>query len=121
MGYATSTEQAAEHARGFLARPGATLLVAVVEDAVVGMAASFLVPRLDVDVLSCRITDLVVAAASRRRGIGRELMVEIETRARDAGATRLDLSTGDWRGEAHAFYEHLGFIYNARALLRRIG
>ena len=121
MGYAAPTEQAAEHARAFIAHPGATLLVAVEEDAVVGMAASFLVPRLDAERLSCRITDLVVAAASRRRGIGRALMVELETRVREAGATRLDLSTGDWRSDAHAFYERLGFVDNARALVRRLG
>jgi hypothetical protein len=31
-----------------------------------------------------------------------------------------DLSTGDARSDAHAFYERLGFSDNARALTRRL-
>jgi GNAT superfamily N-acetyltransferase len=120
MGYAASAQEAEEYARAFGTNPGATLVVAVEDGAVVGIAAASVVPRLDAERLSCRITDLVVAAPSRRRGIGRALLAEIETWARQVGATRLDLSTGDWRDDAHAFYDPLGFSDNARALVRRL-
>jgi GNAT superfamily N-acetyltransferase len=121
MGYAASGEQAAEYAAVFTRHQGAALVVAAVHGEVVGVAASVLVPRLDAERLSCRITDLVVRASARRRGVGRALVGELETRAREAGATRLDLSTGDWRDDAHAFYECLGFVDNgARALVRRL-
>jgi GNAT superfamily N-acetyltransferase len=121
LGHPASAEQAAESAGAFASRPGATLLVAVEAGGIVGAAGSALVPRLDAERLSCRITELVVSAASRRGGIGRALVAAIEARAREAGATRLDLSTGDWRTDAHAFYEGLGFSDNARALVRRLG
>jgi hypothetical protein len=52
MGYPASPDDAAEYAAVFGAHPGATLLVAVEEGAVVGFAASVLVPRLDADRLS---------------------------------------------------------------------
>jgi GNAT superfamily N-acetyltransferase len=121
LGYPATTAQAAEYAGGFAAHAGATLLVAVEDGAVVGAAGGSLVPRLDAERLSCRITELVVAASSRRQGIGRALIAAIEARAREAGAVRLDVSTGDWRTDAHAFYERLGFSDNARALVRRLG
>jgi GNAT superfamily N-acetyltransferase len=52
--------------------------------------------------------------------VGRLLVEAAEAAAREAGATRLDLSTGDWRPDAHAFYARLGFVDNARALVRRL-
>ena len=96
------------------------LLVATLGEEVVGLIATCLVPRMDEDRLSCRITDLVVAARHRRQGIGSALLRAAATRARSAGAGRLDLSTGDARSDAHAFYERLAFSDNARALTRRL-
>jgi GNAT superfamily N-acetyltransferase len=98
----------------------AALLVATRGEEVVGLIATCLVPRMDEDRLSCRITDLVVAARHRRQGIGSALLRAAASRARSAGAGRLDLSTGDARSDAHAFYERLGFSDNARALTRRL-
>src|SRR5688572_33370271 len=56
LGHPASAEQAAEYAGAFVAHPGASLLVAVEDGAVVGAAASALVPRLGAERLSCRIT-----------------------------------------------------------------
>jgi GNAT superfamily N-acetyltransferase len=120
LGYATSPPLAAAFARRFGEDENASLLVATVDGDVVGLVATCLVPRLHNDGLSCRITDLVVTASRRRQGAGRALMAAAEATARAAGARRLDLSTGDWRSDAHAFYARLGFHDNARALTRRL-
>jgi len=88
--------------------------------AVVGLVATQLVPRLDREGWSCRITDLVVGAAHRRSGVATALVGAAEEEARRRGALRLDLSSGEWRADAHAFYARLGFETRARAFTRRL-
>jgi GNAT superfamily N-acetyltransferase len=59
--------------------------------------------------------------ASRLRRFGadpasRVLLAAAEARQLDA--CRLDLSSGDWRADAHSFYERLGFVHRARSYTR---
>jgi GNAT superfamily N-acetyltransferase len=78
------------------------------------------VPRFDDDAMANRITDVVVSAVRRRSGIGSALMAAAEQEARRAGAPRLDLSSGEWRADAHAFYTRHGFETRARAFTKRL-
>ena len=55
------------------------------------------------------VLELVVASPSRSRGVGRALVSQASEWARDAGFRRLRLRSGVHRGDAHAFYERLGF------------
>jgi GNAT superfamily N-acetyltransferase len=41
--------------------------------------------------------------------VGRALVSTVERWARDQGASRLSLTSGLHRAEAHRFYEHLGY------------
>lgn len=52
---------------------------------------------------------VVVAAKQRGLGVGRLLMARLEVAARDAGASRLILHTGNRQPEAVAMYEGLGY------------
>lgn len=52
---------------------------------------------------------VVVAAGQRGRGVGRAVMTELERIARDAGADRVILQTGDRQPEAEALYLALGW------------
>jgi GNAT superfamily N-acetyltransferase len=52
---------------------------------------------------------VVVAAGQRGRGVGRAVMTEVERVAREAGATRVILQTGDRQPEAEALYLALGW------------
>ena len=45
-----------------------------------------------------------------RRGLGRLLMQDAETRARAAGCGMLQLATTAERGRARNFYESLGYV-----------
>jgi GNAT superfamily N-acetyltransferase len=71
-------------------------------------------------VRSCRIVDLVVAASRRRDGVGSALLAAAEVEARHQDCRRIDLSCGDWRGEAHQFYERMGFESRSRGYLMRL-
>ena len=77
--------------------------------------------RAGVDVRDATAADAgVVAAPARRSGVGRALIRAAEAKARRHGCPRLDLSSGDWRSDAHAFYEALGFERSALAFRRRL-
>ncbi|OII26377.1 GNAT family N-acetyltransferase [Frigoribacterium sp. MCBA15_019] len=52
---------------------------------------------------------VIVADGQRGRGIGRLLMAELEAVAREGGARRLILQTGDRQPDAVALYEKIGF------------
>lgn len=115
-----SAEAAAAHIARFADDPASRLQVAERDEGLVGLVGTHIVPRLDDDGFTCRITDIVVTAAHRRRGIGSALMTAAEQEARKAGAPRLDLSSGEWRADAHAFYTRHGFETRARAFTKRL-
>jgi GNAT superfamily N-acetyltransferase len=52
---------------------------------------------------------LFVSGQARGRGIGRQVMSELETLARARGAKRLILHTGDRQPEAVSLYERTGY------------
>ena len=55
----------------------------------------------------CWIEDLAVAPETRSKGLGRQLIGEVRTWARERGATHLELDTGKARDDARRFYEQL--------------
>jgi len=57
-----------------------------------------------------RVTSLVVDANHKRKGFGEMLMNKASELAKEHGCDKIELSTGGHRaGEAHLFYESLGF------------
>lgn len=120
LGYPTSRDAAAARVARFACEPASRLQVADSADGVVGLVANHMIPRLDDDRCSCRITDLVVAASHRRRGVGSALIAAAEREARRSGVPRLDLSSGEWREDAYAFYARLGFATRSRGFTKRL-
>jgi GNAT superfamily N-acetyltransferase len=120
MGYPVGAADAADLLAAFTADARSRVQLAEISGEVVGLIATHVVPRLDSERRSCRIVDLVVAERHRRNGIGAALIDAAEQEARRQHCARLDLSTGDWRPDAHAFYERMGFESRARAFVRRL-
>jgi|SRR5262245_30563921 len=56
------------------------------------------------------IEDVVVDEAARGRGVGEALNHFALARARDAGATRVDLTSRPSRESANRLYQRLGFV-----------
>jgi GNAT superfamily N-acetyltransferase len=102
------------------ADPQSRAIVAEVDGEVAGLIATHLVPRIEEDAPSCRVIGVVVSQRRRRAGVGRKLMAAAEDEALAHGARRLDLSSGDWRADAHAFYERVGFERRAQAFIKRL-
>ena len=92
-----------------LADPDRHLLVASIDAEVLGtvdlLVATNLTHRHEPWAM---IENVVVAARSRRRGIGRALMEHSFGLARRAGCYKVQLMSGMDRGPAHIFYEGVG-------------
>jgi ribosomal protein S18 acetylase RimI-like enzyme len=74
-----------------------------------GLAVLRFRPSLWTDALECYLAELYVAPERRGRGLGRALMETAIDLARAAGATYMDLGTGEDDVAARALYESLGF------------
>ena len=93
------------------------VIVAEVSDKIVGYAVllhrhaarEMLIPRL-----YAFIENFGVAAAYRREGIGRQLIAACVARAKERGATSLELDCWEANQEAIAFYTSLGMRVTRR-------
>jgi ribosomal protein S18 acetylase RimI-like enzyme len=74
-----------------------------------GFALFRLRPSLWADGLEAYLEELYVAPPRRGEGIGRALLEETMRAAREAGAIRVDLCTGETDTAARALYESCGF------------
>jgi GNAT superfamily N-acetyltransferase len=91
------------------------LLVLCEGENVVATASFFVVPNISYGGRPHAIIEnVVVDAAERGRGLGAALVQHCIELAREAGCTRLSLSTDARRADAHRFYERLGFVASHR-------
>jgi GNAT superfamily N-acetyltransferase len=82
---------------------GLRFLAAYDRDRCVGVAGWRIV-ALTSNLRKLYVDDLVTTGDGRSKGVGHALLTELETRARDAGCTVLDLDSGVQRHDAHRFY-----------------
>ena len=84
--------------------------VAVTGDAVVGVITAVEVIAFEYPAGYMKINGLAVKREFQGMGIGRKLVLKVEDIARRKGVSRIGLATGFQRKDAHAFYEHLGYV-----------
>jgi GNAT superfamily N-acetyltransferase len=109
LGYPADRVSAASRIALLTSRPGSTVLVASRGVVVCGLATVHLIPLFHRDGQLARLTSFVVARAAQRCGVGSALLAACEAHARSLGAERLEVTSGDRRPQAHAFYEARGF------------
>jgi GNAT superfamily N-acetyltransferase len=66
-----------------------------------------------------RITALAVRNDVQGRGVGRALVEAAEAWAWTEGAARIELTSGDHRLAAHAFYRSAGYAVDSRRFLKQ--
>jgi len=118
LGYPASALELGERLERLTDHPDAEVLVAELDDEVVGVAAYHLIDLLERPDPQCRITALVVDDRYRRRGVAYALLHAIEESARDVGCFRLEVTTRPERAEALAFYRAAGFDERPRRLTK---
>ncbi len=118
LGYpAPAAELPARLAR-VVASPGALLLAVGPGSAVLGLVGLHAFPVIHAPAPVGYITALVVAPEARGQGVGRALVAAAEAWARDAGCSRLAVTSAEHRADAHAFYPASGLPYTGRRFSR---
>jgi GNAT superfamily N-acetyltransferase len=122
LGYPDSVGSLRARLGAFAADSSSFVLVASEADRLLGLASASVLPLLHEDGSWCRLSALVVGERSRRAGIGRKLVAEVEGRARAAGCRYLEVTSGERpeRDAAHAFYEALGLEQVSRRYLKAL-
>ena len=99
-------------------RPDGNVLVADLDTEVVGLVCLQIIPLFHLAEPLGRITALVITSKLKRRGIGGRLMAEAERLAWEHGCGRIEITSGDQRGDAHAFYEAMGYEQVSRRFIK---
>jgi GNAT superfamily N-acetyltransferase len=118
LGYPTDPKRAQQRIERYAAHPSARLLVAELEDTVVGLAGVAVLPLVEHDESWARLTAIVVGEAYRGRGVGRALVEAVEAEAQARGCNLVELTTADRRVGAHEFYRRLGYEEVSRRFLK---
>lgn len=101
----------AEAFAAIAADPNNELVVAVLEDAVVGMLQVTFIPYLTYQGRwRALIEGVRVSSSARSRGIGAAMVQWAVERARSRDCVMVQLTTDRARSEALRFYERLGFV-----------
>jgi len=95
------------------------VVVADHEGEVIGFVAFHALPRFEHDDVVVRILALVVDPGARERGVGRQLIGEVERFAAERGAGFVEVTAGRHRPEARNLYEALGYDPSVTAYLRK--
>jgi GNAT superfamily N-acetyltransferase len=110
LGYPADQPTVRERVRLLTERdPGGRVLLAVVEDRVVGLLTLHVTPSLHRPTSVGRITALSVLTEDRGAGAGRLLVEAAEAHFRRLGLARVEVTSGPSHEAAHEFYRHLGY------------
>ena len=102
LGYPCEIDDAVERIDAIAGNDRQALVLARRDGAVCGLIALDFMYYLPLGTITCRVTALVVTPTAQGLGIGRQLLKEAERRARSGGASRIELTSGSQRTEAHA-------------------
>jgi GNAT superfamily N-acetyltransferase len=91
---------------------GGRMMIAVDEDAVVGVAI-WRVHENTFNGVQMYVDDLITDESRRSRGVGRALLEALQARARALGCDSFTLDSGTHRQQAHKFYFREGMVVNA--------
>ena len=105
----------------FLEEPRARVLVAEGEDGIVGAASLWIKPDLAHGDVVIEVPMLVVSGSTRRRGVGRLLVEEIQSVAVAENVALIELVATNENDVARAFYRSLGFVETDHIALEFVG
>jgi N-acetylglutamate synthase-like GNAT family acetyltransferase len=121
LGYPCTRDEAAERIVTVLGDPRQQLLIAERDGHACGLISLNMVYSVAHGADLARITSLVVADDCLREGIGRRLLREVEVRARQAGISRIEVTSGPQRETAHAFYRGCGYSEGSLRFVKLLG
>ena len=93
--------------------PASAAYVADAQGDLHGVIAVHTCPFFERDGTWGRIVALVVSDRARGRGVGSRLVAAAESFAASHGCLRMEVTSGDWRPDAHKFYQRCGYADQA--------
>lgn len=96
------------------------LLVALVDDKLVGFISLHIYQYVHLEDSLSRITALCVDAEHRSFGIGAKLLMQAEEYIKSKGCKTIELTSGIQREDAHRFYERHGYIEKRKRFIKEI-
>jgi ribosomal protein S18 acetylase RimI-like enzyme len=108
------------YAADFLHQPGCHILLAQVEDQIVGLLSYQIKPDLYHGNDTCYIAELVVSEGFRARGVGSALMANLIERMTSQGCVEISVSTMPDNHAAIRFYKKHGLVDEAVLLERHL-
>ena len=121
LGYPCEIDDAVERIDAIAGNDRQALVLARRDGAVCGLIALDFMYYLPLGTITCRVTALVVTPTAQGLGIGRQLLKEAERRARSGGASRIELTSGSQRTEAHDFYRACGYKDSSVRFVKQLG
>ena len=121
LGYPCEIDDAVERIDAIAGNDRQALVLARRDGAVCGLIALDFMYYLPLGTITCRVTALVVTPTAQGLGIGRQLLKEADRRARAGGASRIELTSGSQRTEAHAFYRACGYKDSSVRFVKQMG
>jgi GNAT superfamily N-acetyltransferase len=109
LGYPSTENQMRDRLALLLKDSDCYSCIAEHQDKIVGMIGGSIHAAFEHDGCYARVTVLVVETASRGKGIGRKLLSNFEEWAQEQGVSKISLTSGLPRKEAHEFYELCGY------------
>ena len=100
---------------------GDRVVVAEVDDEVVGLAHLQVTPTIEYDRPAAKIGALVVDESHRGEGVGRALVEALEEEARARGCVLIFLTTSARRTDAHEFYRRIGLEETGKRFTKPLG
>ena len=109
LGYPTDPDEFSRRSAAVSERPEDAVLVAEENGNIVGLVALHSFEMIHRPGRLGRVTALVVAQSARGRGVGGQLLDAAEKHLLALGCTRLEVTSGPGRIDAHRFYESHGY------------
>ena len=120
LGYGTSVCLVAERLASFSMSPMDAVFVASTagQTSLLGVVSVHLLPLFHAPGFLGRITSLAVSAEARGKGVGKALVSAAEEWAWGKGGRRMEVTSGDHRPAAHAFYQAAGYSLDERRFIK---
>ena len=99
--------------------PSIRMIVAEQDGRIVAFASLHVLHLIERPPLG-RLSAIVVTEPARRGGVGRALVERLEGEARTMGCDRVEVTSGEWRAEAHAFYRELGYEETSKRFIKSL-
>ena len=118
LGYIADERFIRDQLAQLASRPGTTVFIADDNGTVIGLLCFSIIPLLHVSGGLGRISALAVDSQFKGQGVGRRLVAEAEEFAWNNGCARIEITSGDHRPDAHAFYEAIGYFQDCRRFIK---